>query len=114
RMLELRFDNVIFRAGLAISRAQARQLVAHGHFTVNGRLVDIPSYQLKVGDRIEVRQSHAKLDLFKMAAANRSAQTPEWQSVALAKLTGSITDLPRRDQMPLDLNEQLVVEYYSR
>ena len=68
RMLELRFDNVIFRAGFAISRAQARQLVAHGHFTVNGRLVDIPSYQLKVGDRIEVRQTHAKLDPFKTAA----------------------------------------------
>ena len=114
RMLELRLDNAIFRAGFALSRAQARQFVAHGHFTVNGRLVDIPSYQLRVGDRIEIRKSRATLDPFKTAAANRSTQAPEWLSVDIPKLTASITDLPRRDQMPLDLNEQLVVEYYSR
>ncbi len=114
RMLELRMDNVVFRSGFALSRPQARQFVAHGHFTVNGRLVDIPSFQLKVGDRIEVRTSHAKLDPFKTAATNRSTQSPEWLSVDLGKLIASVSDLPRRDQMPLDLNEQLVVEYYSR
>ena len=114
RMLELRLDNVVFRAGFASSRAQARQFVAHGHFAVNTRLVDIPSYQLKVGDRIEVRKGRTSRDPFKIAAANRSAQAPEWLSVDLPKLTTSVTDLPRRDQMPLDLNEQLVVEYYSR
>ena len=114
RMPELRLDNVVFRAGFAQSRAQARQFVAHGHFTVNGRVVDIPSYQLKVGDRIEVRKGRTSRDPFKTAAANRSAQAPEWLSADLPKLNASITDLPRRDQMPLDLNEQLVVEYYSR
>jgi small subunit ribosomal protein S4 len=114
RMLELRLDNVVYRAGFALSRPQARQFVAHGHFTVNGRLVDIPSYQLKVGDRVDVRQSHAKLDPFKTVAAGRSTQSPEWLGVDLGKLTATISDLPRRDQMPLDLNEQLVVEYYSR
>ena len=114
RMLELRLDNVVYRAGFAMSRPQARQFVAHGHFTVNGRLVDIPSYQLKVGDRLEVRRSHAQRDPFKTVAANRSAQSPEWLSVDLPKLSANILDLPRRDQMPLDLNEQLVVEYYSR
>ena len=114
RLLELRFDNVVYRGGFALSRAQARQFVGHGHFTVNGRVVDIPSYQLKVGDRIEVRNGRTTLDPFKTVAANRSAQAPEWLSVDLAKLSASITDLPRRDQMPLDLNEQLVVEYYSR
>ena len=114
RMLELRLDNVVFRSGFASSRAQARQFVAHGHFSVNGRLVDIPSYQLKVGDRIEVRKGRVSRDPFKTAAASRSAQAPEWVSADLPKLTASITDLPRRDQMPLDLNEQLVVEYYSR
>jgi len=114
RMLELRLDNSIFRAGFALSRAQARQFVAHGHFMVNGHVVDIPSYQLRVGDRIEIRKGRATLDPFKTAAANRSTQAPEWLSVDNAKLTASITDLPRRDQMPLDLNEQLVVEYYSR
>ena len=114
RLLELRFDNVIYRAGFALSRPQARQFVAHGHFTVNGKVVDIPSYQLKVGDRFEVRQSRAKLDPFKSVAANRSTQVPEWLSVDLAKVSASVLDQPRRDQMPLDLNEQLVVEYYSR
>jgi len=114
RMLELRLDNVVYRAGFALSRPQARQLVAHGHFTVNGRVVDIPSYQLKVGDRIEVRKTRATRDPFKTVAANRSGQSPEWLSADLGKLTASVTDQPRRDQMPLDLNEQLVVEYYSR
>src|SRR3954452_11847786 len=114
RMLELRLDNVVYRAAFALSRPQARQFVAHGHFTVNGRVVDIPSYQLKVGDRIEVRTSRTKLDPFKTVAANRSTQAPEWLSTDLGKLTATVTDLPRRDQMPLDLNEQLVVEYYSR
>jgi small subunit ribosomal protein S4 len=114
RMLELRLDNVVYRAGFALSRPQARQFVAHGHFTINGKVVDIPSYQLKVGDRISVRPSRAKLDPFKAVATNRSMQTPEWLSVDLAKVSASVTDLPRRDQMPLDLNEQLVVEYYSR
>ncbi len=115
RMLELRMDNVVFRAGFATSRAQARQFVAHGHFSVNGRMTDIPSYQLRVGDRVEVRQSRASLDPFKTAKETlRSHQAPEWLSVDAAKLGAAITDLPRRDQMPLDLNEQLVVEYYSR
>jgi small subunit ribosomal protein S4 len=114
RHLELRLDNVVYRAGFAMSRPQARQFVAHGHFTVNGKLVDIPSFQVKVGDRIEVRTTHAKLDPFKAVAGNRSTVSPEWLNVDLAKVSASVTDLPRRDQMPLDLNEQLVVEYYSR
>jgi small subunit ribosomal protein S4 len=76
--------------------------------------VNVPSYQLKVGDRIEVRKSRTQRDPFKTVAANRSAQSPEWLTADLGKLTASVSDLPRRDQMPLDLNEQLVVEYYSR
>ena len=114
RMLELRLDNVVYRSGFALSRPQARQFVAHGHFTINGKVVDIPSYQLRVGDRLTVRPSRAKLDPFKAVATNRAMQTPDWLSVDLAKISASVTDLPRRDQMPLDLNEQLVVEYYSR
>jgi small subunit ribosomal protein S4 len=115
RMLELRLDNVVFRGGFAISRAQARQYVNHGHFSVNGRVTDVPSYQLKVGDRVEVRQSRTQRGPFKTAKETiRSHQAPEWLSVDGAKLSAAVTDLPRRDQMPLDLNEQLVVEYYSR
>jgi small subunit ribosomal protein S4 len=115
RMLELRLDNVVFRSGFAISRAQARQFVSHGHFSVNSRVTDVPSYQLKVGDKVEVRQSRTQRGPFKTAKETiRSHQAPEWLSVDGAKLSAAVTDLPRRDQMPLDLNEQLVVEYYSR
>jgi small subunit ribosomal protein S4 len=114
RSLELRLDNVVYRMGLATSRPQARQMVGHGHFAVNGRTTNVPSYRLKPGDRVAVRESHRALELFKIAAQNRSAQVPEWLSVEPGNLGASILSLPRRDQMPLDLNEQLVVEYYSR
>jgi small subunit ribosomal protein S4 len=115
RMLELRLDNAVYRMGFAPSRAAARQLVTHGHFTVNGRPTNIPSYQLKAGDRVEVRESHREREPFKVAKETlRSHQTPEWLSIDAAKLSGAVLDQPRRDQMPLDLNEQLVVEYYSR
>lgn len=115
RMLELRLDNVVYRMGFASSRAQARQLVGHGHFVVNGRLTNVPSFHVKPGDRVAVRESHVAREPFKLARETlRSHQAPEWLSVDAAKLAGTINDLPRRDQMPLDLNEQLVVEYYSR
>jgi small subunit ribosomal protein S4 len=115
RMLELRLDNVVYRMGFASSRAQARQLVGHGHFAVNGRPTNVPSFHVKPGDRISVRESRIAREPFKMARETlRSHQVPEWLSVDAAKLSGTIVDLPRRDQMPLDLNEQLVVEYYSR
>jgi small subunit ribosomal protein S4 len=115
RMLELRLDNGVYRMGFAPSRAAARQLVTHGHFSVNGRPTNIPSYQLKAGDRVEVRESHREREPFKVAKETlRSHQAPEWLSIDAAKLSGAVLDQPRRDQMPLDLNEQLVVEYYSR
>ena len=115
RSLELRFDNVVYRAGFAPSRAAARQLVNHGHFAVNGRPTDISSFQLKPGDKLEVRESRRTREPFKVAKETlRSHQPPEWLTIDAAKLAGAIVDQPRRDQMPLDLNEQLVVEYYSR
>ena len=115
RFLETRLDNVVFRLGFATSRALARQLVAHGHFSVNGVPTDIPSYELKPGDRIEVRDSRREREPFKVAKETlRSHQAPEWLSLEPARLAGNVVSLPRRDQMPLDLNEQLVVEYYSR
>jgi small subunit ribosomal protein S4 len=115
RFLELRLDNVVYRMGFAPSRPAARQLVGHGHFMVNGRPTNIPSYQVHPGDQIEVRESHKAREPFKVVKETlRSHQAPEWVSVDAAKLGGTVSDLPRRDQMPLDLNEQLVVEYYSR
>ena len=115
RMLEMRLDNVVFRMGLATSRAQARQLVGHGHFAVNGKPTNIPSFATKIGDRIEVRESRRGREIFKIVTETiKSAQIPEWVSVDGAKLAGSILAEPVREQMPPEFNEQLVVEYYSR
>jgi small subunit ribosomal protein S4 len=115
RSLELRLDNVVYRMGLASSRAQARQLVGHGHLAVNGRSTNIPSFQVKPGDRIEVRESRRSREPFKLAKETlKSHQAPEWLTVDAASLSGTISASPSRDQMPLDLNEQLVVEFYSR
>jgi small subunit ribosomal protein S4 len=115
RLLEMRLDNVVYRMGLARSRAEARQLVSHGHFTVNGRPTNIPSYATKTGDRIEVRESRRGREYFKTASDTvKAALIPEWVSVDAAKLTGSVLTEPAREQMPLEFNEQLVVEFYSR
>jgi small subunit ribosomal protein S4 len=115
QLLETRLDNVVFRLGFATSRAQARQLVAHGHFAVNGTPTDVPSYAMRPGDRVEVRESRRNREAFKVIKDTlKGHQAPEWLSLDAAKLAGSVSTLPRRDQMPLDLSEQLVVEYYSR
>jgi small subunit ribosomal protein S4 len=115
RLLETRLDNVVYRMGFATSRAQARQMVGHGHFHVNGRLTDIPSFQVGVGDRIEVREASRNMERFKVAKETlRDQQQPAWLTVDPQALAGTVADLPRRDQMPQELNEQLVVEYYSR
>jgi small subunit ribosomal protein S4 len=115
RMLEMRLDNVVFRMGLATSRAQARQLVGHGHFAVNGKPTNIPSFATKAGDRIEVRESRRGREIFKTVTETiKSAQIPEWVSVDGGKLAGSVLAEPVREQMPPEFNEQLVVEYYSR
>jgi small subunit ribosomal protein S4 len=113
--LETRLDNVVFRLGFASSRAQARQLVTHGHFAVNGTPTNVASYKMRPGDRVEVRESHRSREAFKVVRETLKSHTaPDWLSLDAAQLAGSVASLPRRDQMPLDLSEQLVVEYYSR
>jgi small subunit ribosomal protein S4 len=115
RSLEQRMDNVVYRLGFAPSRAAARQMVTHGHFAVNGVPTNIPSYSLKIGDKVEVRQSHRERELFKVVKETlTSHQAPDWLSLDAANFAGTVIAMPRRDQMPLDFNEQLVVEYYSR
>ena len=116
RSLELRFDNVVYRAGFAPSRAAARQLVNHGHFAVNG----VPTEHLVVPAEAG-RQDRGPRVAPRAASRSRSPrrrfrnhQAPEWLTIDATKLSGSIVTPPSRDQMPLDLNEQLVVEYYSR
>jgi small subunit ribosomal protein S4 len=105
----------VFRLGFAPSRAAARQMVTHGHLAVNGVPTNIPSYRLKIGDKVEVRQSHRERELFKVVKESlRSHQPQDWLSLDPANLAGSVLAMPRRDQMPAEFNEQLVVEYYSR
>lgn len=115
--LERRADNVVFRAGFASTRRQARQLVSHGHFTLNGRRIDIPSIRLKAGDKLEVRAKSQKSEYFKnldnIVAA--SGVTPlSWMKSDVKKMTIEITGKPKREEAEAGINEQLIVEYYSR
>jgi len=115
RLLETRLDNTVYRMGFASSRSQGRQMVLHGHFQVNGRPVNVPSYQVRPDDVVEVRESRRKRTPFQNAAETlAAAQVPDWVHVEPDKLRGTIAYPPRRDQMPAELNEQLVVEFYSR
>ncbi len=117
QVLERRLDNVVFRLGFADSRPQARQLVNHGHFVVNGRKTDIPSFLVKVGDEISVRPESRTRTYFKDIDASgilRKKGTPEWVALDAGAMTGRIMRLPERSEMDLAVNEQLVVELYSR
>ena len=115
-LLERRLDNAVYRMGFAPSRAAARQMVTHAHLTVNGHPVDVPSYLVKPNDVIAVREVSRKLTQFKELAANREASSaaPSWLQADLSTLTGRVVALPRREDIDVPVNEQLVVEYYSR
>ncbi len=113
--LERRLDNVIYRFGLADSRAQARQLVRHGHFAVNGHNHDIPSYLVEVGDVIEVRPSSRQNGYFKLVAERQGDRAvPPWLEFDGTRMVGRVVSAPDRQSVDLPLNEQLIVEYYSR
>jgi small subunit ribosomal protein S4 len=115
QILERRLDNVVFRMGLAESRAQARQLVRHGHFTVNGHGHDVPSYLVEVGDVIEVRAASRGNGYFR-AVADRLGErsVPAWLEFDSTRLAGRLLSNPDRQSVDLPMNEQLIVEYYSR
>lgn len=115
QLLERRLDNVVYRLGLATSRAQARQLVRHGHFIVNGRKVDIPSYSLKAGDVVTVRGTSAKSASIQHAMEEvKGRGIPEWLALDTDKVSGRIMSLPSREQINLPVQEQLIVELYSK
>lgn len=115
QMLELRLDNVVYRLGMAESRNQARQLVNHGHFSVNGVKADIPSMILKVGDEVALKENSAKLNFFKEMVDFAEKKAPSmWLDRDLEKLSGKITRFPERAEIDGTLDEQLIVEYYSR
>ena len=115
KILESRLDNVVYRAGFAMSRPEARQLVKHSHFTVNGKKVNIPSYLLKAGDVVAIREKSMSLDKFKaVIEANSSKPALNWLSVDRAKGTATVVNLPNRDEIDLPVQEHLIVELYSK
>ena len=114
-ILESRLDNVVFRLGFARTRKEARQTVRHGHITVNGRRVDIPSYQVKAGDVVAVAPKFKDLLPIKEALiATEHMAVPSWLEVDLEKLQGTVLQLPTRDQIDLDIDAQLIVNLYSK
>jgi small subunit ribosomal protein S4 len=113
--LERRLDNVIYRVGFATSRAQARQLVRHGHFTVNGKKVDIPSYAVRQGDTVAVRQGSVENASIKHAMEEvKGRGIPEWLTLEVSGQSARISSLPTREQINLPVQEQLIVELYSK
>lgn len=115
QILESRLDNVVFRLGFASSRAQARLLVTHGHFTVNGRRTDVPSMLLSEGDTITVREGSSKLPYFKDLGAYTEKRTfPGWLNRDVKSMSGAVARMPERAEIDGSLDEQLIVEYYSR
>ncbi len=114
QLLELRLDNVVYRSGLAASRPQARQLVCHGLMTVNGKKVDIPSYTVKLGDVIGVRQSRRDIALFKAVKEGVGRVIPKWLTTDTENLTATVSALPQREDVDMTLQENMIVEFYSR
>jgi len=115
RLLERRLDNVVYRLGLGASRAEARQLVRHGHFTVNGKKVNIPSFQIKVGDVITIKEGSRDVPRLKELVEQAARKTPPaWLELDADQFTGKVVALPSRDQIDATLEEHLIVELYSR
>jgi small subunit ribosomal protein S4 len=115
QQLERRLDNVVFRLGFGMSRRQARQLVRHGHVQVNGRKVNIPSYQVSVGEEIAVRDNSKKLVILEQAKDFASHQpAPTWLEIDRDNYKGKVLSLPKREEIQLPVNEQLIVELYSK
>lgn len=114
QLLEMRLDNVVYRLGFASSRAQGRQLVNHGHFLVNGKPVDIPSYQVRPGDTISIVEASRRVSTIQDAIAGAGARTASWLTVNAAQFSGKIIAAPRRDEVDSDVKEQIIIEFYSR
>ncbi len=115
QQLERRLDNVVFRLGFGISRRQARQLVRHGHVQVDGRKVNVPSYQVSVGEEVAIRENSRKLPILEQAKEFASHQgAPTWLEIDRDSYKGRVQSLPKREDIQLPVNEQLIVELYSK
>ncbi len=112
-LLERRLDNVVYRMGVGSSRSESRQIVSHRHVTVNGKIVNIPSYQVKVGDVIAIKESDREIEMFKQLKGVKIS-TPKWVEFDTEKLEGKVNALPQRDDIDLNIQEHLIVELYSR
>ena len=113
-MLFRSLDNVIYRMGVGVSRAQSRQLVNHGHFLVNGKKVNVPSYVVKVGDVITVKESKSSNKYFEALKSVKGGNTPKWLEFNLEKLQGKILALPEREDIDSQISEHMIVELYSK
>ena len=114
QLLELRLDSVVYRLGLAKTRRMARQVVNHGHILVNGRKVNIPSYSVKQGDVITVRSQSSQLEMFKALREGTTVVTPKWLTFDAAELKGTVAELPQRSDLDFEVQENMIVEFYSR
>lgn len=112
-LLEVRLDNVIYRLGFAASRKQARQIVRHSHVEINGKKVNIPSYQVRVGEVITIKEKSSKLDVIK-AAAEANKNVPAWLKVDVDNLKGEVIALPTQEDIDIEIKENLIVEFYSK
>jgi small subunit ribosomal protein S4 len=112
-LLERRLDNVIYRMGIGDSRAQSRQIVNHGHICVNGRVVNIPSYSVKVGDEVSIKESKQELEKFKQLRGIKITM-PKWLDFNTSSMSGKILALPQRDDIDLNIREHMIIELYSR
>ena len=112
-LLERRLDNVVYRMGIGSSRSESRQIVSHRHITVNGKIVNIPSYQVKVGDVVAIKESDKEIEMFKQLKGVKIS-TPKWVEFDAEKLAGKVNALPQRDDIDLNIQEHLIVELYSR
>jgi len=114
RLLESRLDNVVYRLGFAASRPQARQIVLHGHILVNGKKVNVPSYLVKVGDEIAVKDKSRDMEIFQEAKEAGKASVPSWLEVDMEGLKGRVVSLPSSEDLDIPIEAQLIVELYSR
>lgn len=114
-LLESRLDNVVFRMGFVRTRREARQIVDHKHVLVNGKCVNIPSYRISAGDKIEIKEKSKSLQGFKnIVEANAGVVTPAWMESDVETLTGTVKELPLREQIDVPVNDTLIVELYSK
>lgn len=112
-LLERRLDNVVYRLGIGSSRAESRQIVSHGHICVNGKRVNIPSYQVSKGDVISIKENKKNIEMFKELKETKVV-LPKWLEFDTAKIEGKVKDLPKREDIDLNIEESLIVELYSR